>query len=103
MSHQNHFLHFHISKKKGLTWLDKSAVVAAFLSPLTGLPQGVQVMKGNVEGVSIMTWIGFTIFNLFFLTYATIHKIKPMQITNGLWLAIDGFVILGLLMHRMLV
>lgn len=102
MSRQNHLLHFHISKKRQITWLDKAAVVAAFLYPLSGLPQVIEVFKGNSEGVSIFSWLGFLIFAAFFLTYGIVHKITPMIITNALWLVIDGLVVLGVLTYTVL-
>jgi len=102
MSRQNHLLHFHISKKRKITWLDKTAVAAAFIYPLSGLPQVVGVMKGNVEGVSISSWIGFIAFSAFFMVYALVHKIKPMIITNALWLIVDGLVLVGVLMHKII-
>jgi uncharacterized protein with PQ loop repeat len=103
MSRQNHILHFHISKKKQINWLDKIAIIAAFLYPLTGLPQVITVMKGDVDGVSIWSWLGFMVFSLFFLIYGSVHKIKPMIITNALWVIVDGLVVLGILMNRMLI
>ena len=102
MSRQNHLLHFHISKKRQLNWFDKAAVIAAFLYPLSGLPQVIEVFQGNTEGVSITSWLGFVAFSVFFMIYAVIHKIKPMIITNALWLVIDGLVLFGVLAHKML-
>jgi len=102
MSRQNHLLHFHISKKRQITWLDKTAVIAAFIYPISGLPQVIEVFQGNVAGVSVSSWVGFILFGTFFMIYGAIHKIKPMIITNALWLIIDGLVLLGVLMHRMI-
>lgn len=102
MSRQNHLLHFHISKKQRLSWLDKMAVIAAFVYPLSGLPQVIGVLSGNTEGVSISSWLGFVVFSLFFMMYAIAHKIKPMIITNALWLVIDCLVIFGVFAHKVL-
>lgn len=103
MSRQNHLLHFHISKKKQITWLDKTAIVAALVYPLSGLPQVIEAMQGNVDGISILSWLGFMAFSAFFIVYGIVHKIKPMIITNALWLVIDGLVVLGVLMNKILV
>jgi hypothetical protein len=100
MSRQNHLLHFHISRKKRVSWLDKTAVIAAFAYPTMGLPQVIEALRGNVQGVSLYSWLGFVVFSLFFLVYGTVHKIKPMVITNVLWLIIDVLVVTGVLVHR---
>lgn len=102
MSRQNHILHFHISKKRQISWLDKTAIVAAFAYPLSGLPQVVEVFKGNIDGVSVLSWLGFMVFGLFFLVYGMVHKIKPMIITNASWLVVDGLVVSGVVIHGIL-
>jgi uncharacterized protein with PQ loop repeat len=103
MSRQNHLLHYHISKKRQISWLDKTAVIAAFIYPLSGLPQVIEVFQGNVDGVSVSSWLGFIAFSTFFMIYGAVHKIKPMIITNALWLVIDGLVVAGVLVHKMIV
>ena len=97
MAKHHHFLQFHISKKQKLNFLDKTAVVLAFLYPLTGIPQLLTVIQDGTEGVSILSWLGFAMFSAFFLTYATVHKIKPMMITYTLWLLVDSLVVILLL------
>lgn len=101
MSRQNHLLHFHISKKRQLSWLDKTAVIAAFVYPLVGVPQVIEVLKGNVGGISLISWFGFIGFSFFFLIYGIAHKIVPMIISNTLWLLVDGLVVVGVLVHTM--
>jgi hypothetical protein len=100
MSRHNHILHFHISKKKRITFFDKFIVIAAFVYPLSGVPQVMQVAQGNADGVSAWSWGGFMIFSGLFLAYGIVHKIKPMVITNALWLTIDALIVLGLVSHH---
>lgn len=102
MSQHNHSLYFHISKKQQITWLDKIAVVVAFAYPLSALPQALEALKGNVEGVSISSWLSFMLFSMFFIVYGTVHKIKPMIIANVLWFIIDALVVVGVLTHTVL-
>ncbi|HEV7952104.1 MAG TPA: hypothetical protein VGO98_01905 [Candidatus Saccharimonadales bacterium] len=97
MSRQNHLLHFHISKKKRINLFDKIIIVAAFMYPLSGLPQIVTVFSGNTDGVSLISWISLLCFSILFLMYGLMHQIKPMIITNGLWIVVDGLVIVGIL------
>ncbi len=102
MSRQNHLLHFHISKKRQVTLIDKIAIIVAFIYPASGLPQAVEVFQGNIEGVSVLTWASFIAFSVFFLVYGLVHKITPMVITNILWIVVDGSVVVGVLMNGML-
>lgn len=99
MSRQNHLLHFHISKRKKLTYFDKLVAVAAFLYPLSGIPQVIEIFQGNIDGVSMLSWAGFIVFSILFLAYGVVHKITPMIVTNALWLVIDGLVVIGILYH----
>lgn len=97
MSRQNHIVHAHLSGKKQLTMFDKTIILAAFMYPLSGLPQVIEVFNGHTDGVSLLSWFGFIGFSALFLTYGLIHKIAPMIITNILWLAVDCLVIVGLI------
>jgi len=102
MSRNNHIALHHISKKRQINFFDRTIVVAAFISPLFGIPQVAGVLSGNIAGVSLFSWIGFMFFALLFLMYGYIHRIKPIIISNALWLVIDGFVVAGVVSHRFL-
>lgn len=99
MSHQSHLLHNHLNKKKSLRNFDKLMLLVAFIYPLTGVPQAVKVFSGEVEGVSIVSWLGFLIFVSIFLVYAIVHRIKPMIITYVMWWCVDASVVVGILLN----
>ncbi len=99
MSRQHHILHFHLSRKKKITLFDRVVMVAAVLYPLSGIPQAFNVFKGNVDGVSVVSWLSFMAFSILFLVYGIVHKIKPMIVTNILWLFVDGLVVWGILLN----
>jgi uncharacterized protein with PQ loop repeat len=99
MTHQDHLAQQHISKKKRLKLLDKIAIVVAFLYPMSGIPQMWEVMNGSTEGVSLLSWVGFMTFSLFFFIYGIVHKIKPIIITNFLWIVIDAVVVISILVR----
>ena len=103
MSRQHPAFHAHLANKKRLTFFDKVIIAAAFVYPLSGLPQLYEVLHGNVVGVSLMTWLGFIVFSVLFLIYGIIHNIRPMVITNALWLVMDGLVVIGVLVHNVIV
>lgn len=73
--------------------------MAAFLYPLSGIPQVIEVYNGQVDGVSLLSWLSFIAFSALFLSYGLIHKITPMIITNTLWLGVDGLVVIGMIAH----
>jgi uncharacterized protein with PQ loop repeat len=97
MSQQNHLLHFHLSKKRRLSYFDKMVLLASFLYPLSGIPQAIEVFSGQQEGVSLLSWLGFLLFSALFLVYGLAHRVRPMVVTNILWLFIDGVIVIGLL------
>lgn len=97
---KNHILFVHLSKKKKLALIDKSAVLASFLYPLSGIPQVVSAFQGNVDGISLPSWIGFAVFASFFLYHGILHKVKPMIIANMLWLASDILIIGATILYR---
>lgn len=94
-------LHVHLSKKKKRTILDKVVAIAAYIYPLSGIPQLLLVYRGDVSGVSIVSWISFACFSALFLSYGLVHKVKPMIVVNSLWLVLDLIIVLGTLTHRM--
>lgn len=91
-----------MSKRKQRTLLDHIAAVGAFVYPLTGLPQLVLIFRGETSGVSVISWFGFLLFSLLFFIYGVAHRIKPMIITNMLWIAIDAMIVTGVIVHRMM-
>ncbi len=99
MSRPGIAFHKHISTKTKLSDFDKLAYLASFLYPLSGIYQVVDVFKGNTSGVSIYSWFGFSIFAALFLVYGLKHKIVPMIISNIIWLAVDGAVVVGILIN----
>jgi len=99
MSRPGIAFHEHISTKTKLSNFDKLAYLASFLYPLSGIYQVVDVLKGNTSGVSIYSWVGFSVFAGLFLVYGLKHKIVPMIISNIIWLAVDGAVVLGILLN----
>jgi len=101
MSRENHKFHLHISKRRRLNYIDKIAMVAAFLYPLSSIPQIIEVFKGHTDGVSLFTWLSYILFASLFLAYGTAHKIKPMIISNSIWILMDASVVAGILWSRL--
>lgn len=100
MSRHSHTFDLRMSKKKRLALIDRVAIVASFMYPLTGVPQVIEVLGGNTAGISLLSWAGFGLFSAFFVLYGVLHKVRPMIITNTIWFVIDMLVITGTLIHR---
>lgn len=96
----HHQIHINLSKREQETIIDKIVQVAAFIYPLSGLPQVYLVMKGEISGVSLVSWMAFSVFSLVFMMYGILHKMRPIIIVNLCWLVIDLLIIFGILVHR---
>jgi len=98
MSQHNHLLHFHLSNKKRINMFDKLILVAAFAYPLSAIPQVLEAVRGNIEGVSLLSWATFTVFATLFLVYSLIHRITPMIITYAMWWLVDAAMVVAILL-----
>ena len=102
--------HFHKRKQAGLTqnpatpliaWLDRFIIVVAVVSPLFILPQVWAVWASKeLDGVSMVTWTGFSVFSIFWLVYGVVHKEKPIIFTSFLSALFNFLVVLGVLIYR---
>ncbi|MFA5259362.1 MAG: SemiSWEET family transporter [Candidatus Pacearchaeota archaeon] len=102
------FLHFHIRKRvhqkkekypnpdKLKRSVDEIVYVIAFLGPIMTIPQVMKIWLGqNAEGISLISWISFTIFSFFWLFYGIIHKEKPIITANALTLMLNIIIVFG--------
>ena len=90
----------HIRKRKKKEkatahYLDYIVYAASILGPLTALPQlrDLYVLKTN--GVSTLSYAGYTALSGLWLYYGTVHKDKPIIISNILWIIANGLILLG--------
>ena len=99
MSFSHPLVHQHVAAKKKQTLFDKVIIVSAFIYPLSGISQVVEVFRGNTAGVSAWSWMGFMGFSILFLIYGIKNNVRPMMITNSIWIIVDGLIIIGVLAH----
>lgn len=97
MSRPHPIVHQHIANKKKPSTFDNVIMIAAITYPVTGMPQVIDVFSGNIEGVSLTSWLSFTLFSALFLVYGIVYKLKPIIITDALWLVVNGLVVIGIL------
>lgn len=90
----------HLTAKSELKSIDRVIAVAAVIYPLTGIPQVIELFwRHNAGGVSLVSWLGFAVFSAMFLIYALAHRLKPLIITQALWLVVDVLVVVGVIMY----
>ena len=88
------------AKKPKKLLIDRAADVMAYVSPLLGVPQVVQIfVEKDATGLSLFSWASFALVAVVFLLYAVKHQIKPLIVTEALWLAMYAAVIPGILIY----
>jgi uncharacterized protein with PQ loop repeat len=98
--------HFNIDKvtyrllKKEQTKIDKAMLFAGISIQLATLFQAVEIFTNKNSGsVSLISWVFYASFSVVALMYATVHKLRPMIITNSLGLVVNGLVVAGCLIY----
>lgn len=79
---------------------DRVVLLISVLYPLTAIPQLAGILRGNIDGVSIVSWAGFLVCAAIFFVYGLRHKVWPMILSNMLWIVVDGLVVAGIAVHR---
>lgn len=81
--------------------MDKVVYFASFLGIVMTIPQILVVWVQHLtEGISIISWIGYTIIAIVWTIYGFLHKEKPLIIINGMWIILDLLIVLGVLLFR---
>ena len=74
--------------------------VVGIFAPLALVPQILQIYTTkSAEGVSLLTWLLFTLLNTLWTTYGAIHKDKHIFIASGLMILFDLVVVIGILVY----
>lgn len=71
----------------------------AILAPLSNYPQINKLFTLQItEGLSVETWIMYLLFAVIQLMYAVSNSIKPLIVSNVLWIIIELIMIYGILL-----
>lgn len=85
------------NEKKEIDWL---MWITGFIGPLSTLPQVYLIyVHENASSISLFSWILYLITGLISLMYSLVHRIKPLAVTNTLWIVVDTFVIIGVFLY----
>lgn len=87
-----------IAKSPKTAVIDWLMTIASVIHPLTAIPQVYAIYTTqDVSGVSLWTWLGFSLIGLVFLAYGIVHKLVPFILNQILWFTIDFLVVLGVI------
>ena len=90
-----------IHSKKSVKIIDRWVLAVGIAAPFSMVPQIVQVLVSHTsEGISLTTWVLFTVFALFWLVYGIAHEEVPIIVTNSLWVVGELALIAIVLIYR---
>ena len=70
------------------------------IGPVALLPQIHEIYTTkNTAGISIMTWLLITLFNMLWMVYGAIHKDKQLFFANVLVVIFDLILVIGILVY----
>jgi len=92
--------HHAFLRKKQLRFIDKSAYFMGAITVIVNIPQLISVWTASSnEGVSLISWIGFSVGSLFWLIYGLLHKEKPIIVINGGLIIVQALIVIGLILR----
>ncbi len=81
-------------------FVDRIIVFIAVIAPLTTIPQVLKIyLEKKVAGLSLETWLMYTVFNIIWVAYGIFHREKPIIISSVLWFTVDLLVAVGILVY----
>jgi len=105
--------HFHKRKYRNLS--TKDSLHSAFLEkvtdtliylggifgPIATIPQLFEIWaKQDASGVSLISWTAYLVGAMFWLFYGLVHRAKPIVFTYGIWVILDIFIIIGIVLYK---
>ncbi|HVI69436.1 MAG TPA: hypothetical protein VM581_03170 [Magnetospirillaceae bacterium] len=80
--------------------IDRVMDVVAVVSPMLGVPQVIQIFTSqDASSLSLFSWASFAGVSTIFLLYALKHQLRPLIVTQILWLAVYAAIIPGILIY----
>lgn len=78
--------------------IDRMAYVMGAITVLVNIPQLISVWTApDTQGVSLISWVGFSLGSLFWISYGVLHKEKPIITINTALIVIQGLIVVGIL------
>ncbi len=81
--------------------VDILAYAVSFLSLAFTFDQVRIIWLGNnVSGISLLSWIFYTLSACVWFFYGCIHKDKVITVTNFVWVVFSVLIVVGIFLHR---
>jgi uncharacterized protein with PQ loop repeat len=82
-------------------WFDASITYGGLIGSLVTLPQVLEIwVHHNASGVSLFSWVGYTLGALMWLMYGIIHKERPIIFAYILGLPMALAIVVGILIFK---
>lgn len=89
-----------IHKTNDKVFFDYIVYFFTVATPLFELPQAYQIYTNNsAADVSLLTWSFFLIDNFVWIIYALKRRVLPLLITTALYLLIETFIVIGIIIY----
>ncbi len=95
-----HHKHKGVRKQAYHPIIDKLVYFAAIFSPAMTLDQvWIIWAEKNTAGLSLLTWLSYTIVTLIWLSYGIVHKEKVIILSNIIWIILNIFIVSGIILY----
>lgn len=91
----HHYASHKSSTNKSTKTIDSLAYVVGIGGNLAVLPQIMAAWRTDGPGLSVLTWVLFSVFGCVWLLYAIAHKSKPMIIAQTIGIFCSLLVVAG--------
>lgn len=100
-AHRGNSVHYvYPSSERLIKLVDAIMYVVGIVGPFVSIPQLIEIYgKGNAQGISVITWIGYCVLTALWLLYGLVHREKPIIITQALWLIVNVAIVVGAIIY----
>ena len=89
-----------MNEGKMTVFLERLMIFVAVVGPFANLPQLLKIwIKKKTNGVSMVSWILFSILSLVWLIYGIVKKDKYIIITFGITLILQLLIVIGTVIY----
>ena len=107
MRHAHGLFHFYSRKSSHkkhrssfLKFIDRFIYLVVFVDIVMTIPQLLQIwLEKDASGVSAISWGAYILTSGFWLAYGLSHRIKPIVVSAILWIIIQLFIVIGVLIY----
>jgi MtN3 and saliva related transmembrane protein len=81
--------------------VDTAVYVFGILTPLFTIPQVTKIwLTQNADGVSLLSWIVYSLAAVVWVIYGILHKEKPLVMMYSALIVLDLLIVIGVLIYR---